>query len=149
VQSQMLVVKSWVDNRGPKIHSGQIGAQSSIDGYYLLRFAEEPHKVQEATVLEGHEPRIEIEAGEIVVRGFYMNEVPRANNWFTPFSVEIVVRLSQILHPDLKLVPESLDSNNGPKLPAGCNKKQARELGAKLLLIADHTLYLMKCSVVM
>jgi hypothetical protein len=94
--------------------------------------------VQEATVLEGYEPSIEIEAGEIVVRRFYMNEAPRANNWFTPSSEEIVVRLSQILHPNLKLVPESPDSNNGPKLPAGCNKKQARELGTKLLLIADH-----------
>jgi hypothetical protein len=118
VQSQRLVVKSWVDNLGPKIHSGPIGAQSNIDGYYLLQFAEEPHKVQEATVLEGYEPPIEIVAGEIVVKGFYMNEVPRANNWFTPST--------------------PLDSKNGPKLPAVCNKKQARELGAKLLLIADH-----------
>jgi hypothetical protein len=61
-QSQRLVVESWTDNLGPKIHEGQIGAQSSVDGYYSVMFTGEPFQANETTVLEGYEPPIEVEA---------------------------------------------------------------------------------------
>jgi hypothetical protein len=83
-QSQRLVVESWTDNLGPKIHEGQIGAQSSVDSYYLVLFTGEPFQANETTVLEGYEPPIEVEAGEMLVEGLYWNDVPRALRWFTP-----------------------------------------------------------------
>jgi hypothetical protein len=57
----------------------------------------------------------------------YLNMVPRSQRWYTPSSLQTKVRLQQVVHPNLTLVAES--GNNS--LPNGCDKRSARNLGAR------------------
>jgi hypothetical protein len=135
LQAQKLVVDSWANSIAPCIHAETIGAQNSVDGYYLVQFTGEPRRVEEDTVLEKYTPPIYVGAGELVVEGRYFSEVPRAKRWFTSTTDSTVMRVSQILLVGLSLLAES---ELGPTLPSGCNRRQAREKGARLLTAVDH-----------
>jgi len=64
----------------------------------------------------------------------YFHSVPRAPRWFTPSSLKTTVRIQQIVHPNLNLV-EISETN---MLPNGCNKRSARQQGAKRVSQMEH-----------
>jgi hypothetical protein len=83
-----------------------------------------------------------IPAGELVADASWMNEVPRARNWFTPSLMQTTTRMRQTaVVADLNLHPISL--------PNTCNKAEAKRLGAKhVSKVMSVTKFLMKSPVV-
>jgi hypothetical protein len=65
-----------------KIEVGKVGAMGTndpeADGYYLVKWIEEPYQVLQPTELPGHDPPIQVPAGEWLCRGTYYNKVGRA-----------------------------------------------------------------------
>ena len=142
LQAQELVVDSWVQDLRPKIHSGCFGAQSTVDGFELVRFLSEPFQATTTMVLDEYNPPIEIETGEWIVKALYYNSVPRAARWFTPSEDRTRVRVQQVLATDLKMEEE----HDNLQLPRACNRRQARQKGAYYLPLPEYNMVMDEVS---
>ena len=91
-----------------------------------------PYTLQADVELTEYTPAIRIKAGALVCDAEYYNKVAGAPLWYTPMQGDArktVVRMQQVVTPDVKLTPIS-DTN---KLPSSMNKgrkQEAANLGA-------------------
>jgi hypothetical protein len=130
-EAQNLFLDAMAQQAQSDIVVGGVGAFATedpdVDGYYLVKWVEEPRTLHEDLSLDEFEPPIVLKRGEGVVRAKYYNKVPRATRWYTPSTTLLItVRLQQVLVANLEIHPKSTTS----KLPNTCNKVAARSKGA-------------------
>jgi hypothetical protein len=129
--AQDIVLESLVKAMTGEVKEGNVGAFATedpeSDGYYVVRFKSVPYALTRQTKLTEYNPAIVVEEGALVVDAEYLNMVPWSQRWYIPSSLQTTVRLQQVVHPNLTLGSES--GNNS--LPNGCNKRSARNLGAR------------------
>lgn len=118
---------------------GAINVEDTAEGgFYLLTWTTEPYTLQEDVYLNEYDPPMRVLTGELVCEGTYWMRVPRAKNWYTQMVEEdggkTTVRVQQVLVPNLVLEAES----SSLKLPNTCNKKHARQKGARYLPATAH-----------
>jgi hypothetical protein len=90
--------------------------------------------VLQLTELPGHDPPIQVPAGEWLCRGTYYNKVGRAKQWYTLSEIPVTVRLQQVYCANIPVEAE----NNINKLPSTCRQAEARKLGAVKVSDAEH-----------
>jgi hypothetical protein len=56
----------------------------NADGYYLVKWVDEPRTLDEDLVLDKFDPPIVLKRGERVVRAKYYNKITLAMRWYTP-----------------------------------------------------------------
>jgi hypothetical protein len=129
--TQDIVLESLVKAMMGEVKEGNVGAFATedpeSDGYYIVRFKSVPYALTRQTKLTEFNPAIVVEEGALVVDAEYLNMVHRSQRWYTPSSLQTKVRLQQVVHPNLTLVSESVNNS----LPNGCDKRSARNLGAR------------------
>jgi hypothetical protein len=105
-----------------------------VDGYYLVKWATTPYTLQEDVILKEYTPHIKIATGELVCNARYFNHVQRVPYWYTPSDTPTVVRMQQVILPDVALLRISRSN----KLPNTCNKASATRLKACKICLDDH-----------
>jgi hypothetical protein len=139
-EAQNLFLDAMARQAQSDIVVGGVGAfateDPNADGYYLVKWVDEPRTLDEDLSLVKFEPPIVLKRGEQrVVRAKYYNKVPRATRWYTPSTTLLTtVRLQQVLVTNLEIHPQSTTS----KLSNTCNKVAARSKGAQMINVNDH-----------
>jgi hypothetical protein len=105
------------------------------DGYYLVRWASQPYRLEESRELTEYLPPVFVPKGELVADAVYFNLVPRAPRWYTPAEMCTTVRLQQVVLASVTLHHEA----EGSRLPNSCNKTEARRKGALRVSEHDHS----------
>jgi hypothetical protein len=128
---QDIVLESLVKAIMGEVKEGNVGAFATedpeSDGYYIVRFKSVPYALTRQKKLTKFNPAIVVEEGVLVVDAEYLNMVPRSQRWYTSSSLQTKVRSQQVVHPNLTLLSESVNNS----LPNGCDKRSARNLGAR------------------
>ena len=111
---------------------------STKDGYYVVQWTSTPYSLQQDMQLSMYNPPIYLKAGELVCNARFLNEVPRAKQWYTPSVAEnemnTVVRMQHVVMANMTL--NAISETN--VLPRTCNRSKAEELGALRVSDEDH-----------
>jgi hypothetical protein len=137
-EAEQIVMDGIADSMRTEIVPGNIGAfateDPASDGYYIIQWTSAPFELESERRLNEFDPPIILKEGELVVKANYFYQVPRASKWYTPSSLETIVRLQQIAHPNLTLLKESDEH----QLPNTCSKREARAHGAVRISDQEH-----------
>ena len=78
--------------------------------------------------MKGCNPLAYAYTGEMVCQEMFWNPVVKAKYWYTPMPKgegETILRMKQVLMAEIELIMTTKDN----KVPKGCNKSKAEELG--------------------
>ena len=108
-----------------KITKGNIGAiavdDDSTDGYYLVQWTGTPYTCQET--------------GDLLCYGQYLNQVPRAKQWYTMSDLQPDLHnVKHIVFADVEM--EKVSSTN--RLPRNCDVTSATSKGAMKIPPEEH-----------
>ena len=113
------------DEMAEKITVGNIGAiavdDDSTDGYYLVQWTGTPFTCQET--------------GDLLCYGQYLNQVPRAKQWYTMSDLQPDLHnVKHIVFADVEM--EKVSSTN--RLPRNCDVASATSKGAMKISPEEH-----------